>query len=436
MAIDHRAVQGPAASDEPGSFNFSEHRNGSANGGHHEGGPSNGHSGNPLYLNGNGSRAAQAVGSVSPYTNGRVSRTDNPRPRCCWATLMTGDRYLPGLAVFAWSLLRSPHASTYPLLVMIARNSCTPEAIRVVEQLGCVVVEVDRLDPPKAKAACEKGKNGSANGHATGVRSDANGDVVPPTAASEPPVVLAETRFSEVWAKLRAWQLDALGYERVVLVDSDMLVTRNMDELMDRNAVGLPASNVSTGIAASCACTCNPAKIPTYPKDWVPANCAFTPQTYPSCLAVPTFSLQSDSRPSYHLLNSGLVVLEPSSQVFSQMLQHLVDNHERVITYRFPDQDFLADFFHGNYRPLPYIYNALKKLRASHQNIWRDQDVKNVHYIHTKPWEAKGRDRGGPDELTHSWWWDVFEAKVRPSRAGGVDAKLWQSCIEKYVHAE
>lgn len=50
-----------------------------------------------------------------------------------------------------------------------------------------------------------------------------------------------------------------------------------------------------------------------------------------------------------------------------------------VASYRFPDQDFLADFFNGHFVPLPWFYNAIKKLRAVHPDMWRDDEVRNVH---------------------------------------------------------
>lgn len=132
-------------------------------------------------------------------------------------------------SVFAHSLLRGPHASAYPLVVMTVRGSCSPEAIEAVSQLGCQVVEVERMGIP-------------------GVST-----------------VLAAARFSEVWTKLRAWDMEE--YEKVILTDSDMLVRRNMDELFD---LPLPSDGPlgGSGIAATFACTCNPARIKTYPTDW------------------------------------------------------------------------------------------------------------------------------------------------------------------------
>ncbi len=71
---------------------------------------------------------------------------------------------------------------------------------------------------------------------------------------------LAADRFSLVWTKLRAFELDE--YERVILIDSDMLVRRPMDELMDKKL------DHPDGIAASFACSCNPRKVATYPDTW------------------------------------------------------------------------------------------------------------------------------------------------------------------------
>lgn len=49
--------------------------------------------------------------------------------------------------------------------------------------------------------------------------------------------------------------------QRVVMLDSDMLVVDNMDELMT-----MPLEE--DWIAAAHACTCNPQKLTHYPSDW------------------------------------------------------------------------------------------------------------------------------------------------------------------------
>ena len=63
--------------------------------------------------------------------------------------------------------------------------------------------------------------------------------------------------------------LSLLLLQRVVMLDSDMIVMRNMDELME---LDLP----SDWIAAAHACACNPRKLAHYPEDWWASHCTST----------------------------------------------------------------------------------------------------------------------------------------------------------------
>ncbi len=52
-------------------------------------------------------------------------------------------------------------------------------------------------------------------------------------------------------------------------LDSDMMVMRNMDELMDIELDAPDSEGKGNRVfAASHACVCNPKKKPHYPKDW------------------------------------------------------------------------------------------------------------------------------------------------------------------------
>ena len=76
-----------------------------------------------------------------------------------------------------------------------------------------------------------------------------------------------DPRFYDCWSKLTPFSLEE--YQRVVQLDSDMLVLKNMDELMDIDLD--PADSDGSGnkvFAASHACVCNPLKKPHYPKNW------------------------------------------------------------------------------------------------------------------------------------------------------------------------
>jgi len=150
---------------------------------------------------------------------------------------------------------------------------------------------------------------------------------------------------------------------------------KNMDELFD-------LSLEEGEIAATYVCACNPRKKSHFPVDWYvnraqspysctlidtvatrqPENCAHTALSYPSCLS---FDQKVDFKgPRAHrLLNSGLVILKPSDTEFER-IKAFLSTSPIVRNFIFPDQDLLAAVFEGRWRPLPFIYNALKTLRC------------------------------------------------------------------------
>ena len=76
-----------------------------------------------------------------------------------------------------------------------------------------------------------------------------------------------DPRFYDCWSKLTPFSL--IEYERVVQLDSDMLVLRNMDELMDLELDPVASRGEGNRVfAASHACVCNPMKKPHYPENW------------------------------------------------------------------------------------------------------------------------------------------------------------------------
>ncbi|KAJ7070910.1 glycosyltransferase family 8 protein [Mycena amicta] len=273
-----------------------------------------------------------------------------------FVTLLTQQSYLAGTLVLDEGLRES--ASKYPLVVMVTPD--LPQAARhVLEKRGIPVRDIKPLRP-------EDGVN-----------------------------TLVDARFHETWTKLRVFELDE--FERVVLLDSDMLVKQNIDDLMD-----IPL--VPGGIAAVHVCACNPRRFSHYPSDWTPENCAFTAvQTPTSPPPVPC-----DSPRPYGQLNSGTVVLQPS-RFLAQQLYDFLATDERVSTFTFPDQDLLTVFFKGKWTALPWYYNALKTLRVIHSPLWDDDVARVVHYILTdKPWKSR-ESQLEEYEVVNSWWWAQYD---------------------------
>jgi hypothetical protein len=154
-----------------------------------------------------------------------------------WASLITNLSYLPGLLTLHHSLNHptpDPHASPsakqgtkYPFVALYT-SSFPPEGLKVLRARGITAQWVPSVRP-----------------------------AITIDYAQDP-------RFAETWNKLIVYSLEE--YERIVLLDGDILVRRNMDELMD-----IPLDGEEDGervFAAAHACACNPLKKAHYPATW------------------------------------------------------------------------------------------------------------------------------------------------------------------------
>jgi lipopolysaccharide biosynthesis glycosyltransferase len=138
----------------------------------------------------------------------------------------------------------------------------------------------------------------------------------------------------------------------------------------------------------------------TDPLTRTPENCAFTTQHND-----PDAAQTEGASPTAGLgmPNGGLQVVNPSKILYESILERMKTS-SAVENYEFADQSLLSDLFQGRWVALPYIYNALKTLRWKnvHAPIWRDPEVKNIHYIlNPKPWDEQP---GEEVDETHAWW--------------------------------
>ncbi|KAF5001684.1 hypothetical protein FGRMN_851 [Fusarium graminum] len=301
-----------------------------------------------------------------------------------WTTLITNTDYLPGLLTLEHSL-RTVN-SRYPLVALYT-DSFPPEGHAALRARGIATQHIPYLLPTKGK--------------------DFTND----------------PRFYDCWSKLTPFSL--IEYERVVQLDSDMLVLRNMDELMDIELDSPSIAETSDKtiskrvFAAGHACVCNPLKKPHYPKDWVPENCAFTSQH-----SAPDAAQTEAADPSVGplgFMNGGLQVVNPSQGLYAQILAHMEAD---AVNMDFADQSLLSDLYRERWVALPYTYNALKTMRweGVHNDIWRDESVKNIHYILSpKPWDEIN-DKGewmGKDE-SHKWWVDANRKRKELEKEKGI----------------
>ena len=265
-----------------------------------------------------------------------------------WATLLTDASYLPGVLTLAYSLHKV--GSKYELVVLYT-DALEKAALSELALRNIHVIRLEALRPTYATGA-------------------------------------AETRFDETFSKLHAYGMTQ--YERIGMLDADMLVRKNIDELME-----MPIAQDT--IAATHACVCNPLRKATYPASWVPENCAYSQQT--------RVEAQSKGvRCNYGIgeLNGGLIILQPGAEVHHKVMRVFDEECAAGRILQFADQTLQSMAFAGQWVPLPYIYNALKTLRECHAEIWDDDHVKIVHYIMAKPWNDK--DGGDKTQPTHAWW--------------------------------
>ncbi len=366
-------------------------------------------------------------------------------PYLVWTTLITNTNYLSGLLTLDYSLKK--HKSKYPLVALYTDT---------FPQEGHQALDSRKIPKKRVKYLLPS------------VHKDYSND----------------TRFYDCWSKLTPFSL--VEYERVVQLDSDMLVLKNMDELMELELD--PPSLEGKGnkvFAASHACVCNPLKKPHYPQDWsvpvlrqavcattcphtstigdrtatsfdhshidhiieknsernqstfadrsklsfwfqivtnaidrIPANCAFTTQH-----ADPEAAQKHGASPTAGLamVNGGLQVVNPSNAIYNAILEHM-STSSAIGDYEFADQSLLSDLFADRWVPLPYIYNALKTLRWKevHAPIWRDDEVKNIHYILSpKPWDESPQTS---TEETHKWWWATNHQRLAEEKSQGIAA--------------
>ena len=300
--------------------------------------------------------------TTSPYLNGGSSH------RKVWATLITNTSYLPGLLVLEHSL-RRVH-SRYELIALYT-DAFPASGHAALAARSIPTRRITELLPSTDR-----------------------------TYGNDP-------RFADTWSKLAIFELTE--FDRVVLLDSDMLVRHNMDELMDIDLDGK-----SRVFAASHACVCNPLKKKHYPADWVPENCAFYKQHADVEGAQVTGGKNTDS---FGMPNSGLVVVNPSRDALEAIRIQL--KRDDTSRYVFPDQELLADVFRGRWVTLPYVYNALKPMRKEgvHSAIWRDERVKNVHYILSpKPWDERPEDAEG----VNVWWHEQNRERLLKEKKMGI----------------
>lgn len=303
--------------------------------------------------------------------------------KLAWVTLITSQSYLPGVEALAKSL-RFVN-STYSLVVLVTPSFPKNCIEKLLEFHTNIVVKYTKPIYPL------NSKN----------------------------IKYAFPQFVEVWTKLRAWEL--IEYDAIGLLDSDMILLKNMDFILEEGRNCLIDTNSGIKLLASHACVCNIMKNPIYPDWWHPNNCAynrcesiqFAPEAihkYKDANIADSFAKLVAGR----YFNSGFMVFRPN---LSDM-QNFIDQVERrddLQEYQFPEQDLLNEYFAGEWKPLPLTVNTLKTIGKSHGNLMDLDKVYNLHFIMDKPWNLEKSNCSYANNEFRTFneiWWNTYRLEI------------------------
>jgi len=115
--------------------------------------------------------------------------------------------------------------------------------------------------------------------------------------------------------------------------------------------------------------------------------------------------------------NGGLQVVNPSKNLYSLILDRMSSG--AIGSYEFANLLLLGDLFSEKWVALLYTCNSLKTLPCVHLPIWRDNKVKNIHYIlSAKPWDERP---GEESQVTHKWWVKANRDRIADEKSAGTD---------------
>ncbi len=242
-----------------------------------------------------------------------------------YVTLVANADYLPGVRALARSLVMC--RAQWPLTILTVPGL---DGLAELESLNCRILTV----APLPFSDEFKGRHSRQAQHSQAPFSKG----IKP--AFHDPLLN--------FVKLRLWELEQ--YEKIVFLDADTLVIRNIDRLFG----------------------------------------------FPEFVAAPNVY---ESLADFHRMNSGVFVAQPNRRTFESMLTRL---DQPGAFWPRTDQTFLQAFF-PDWDGLPYIYNTLQYVWFKLPQLWDWQRIHVIHYQYEKPWETPHPKRQQLAPLIDLW---------------------------------
>jgi lipopolysaccharide biosynthesis glycosyltransferase len=165
------------------------------------------------------------------------------------------------------------------------------------------------------------------------------------------------TRFRDVFTKLEC--LSLMQYDKIILLDSDMIIAKNMDHLFKLNA---PAACLK--------------------KNYIPYG-----KLIPSNMICSGNKLVGS-------INAGLMLLKPDNNELENIKKDISKNTQ-LNKYKYPEQDYLSLRYCGKWTSISFNYNfqfgLTNRVKKCHYKI---NDIYVIHYSSSyKPWNDLIEDR-------------------------------------------
>lgn len=235
----------------------------------------------------------------------------NGKPECVYGTFLIGDDYAKGALALFHSIQATK--SSHPFVVFAC--DCSNNAIEQLRSSGCQVINIENL--------------------------------VPPTTIMEKNQHAGFERWNNTFSKLRILSFDQ--FEKIILLDSDMMVQKNIDHLFNEHHMSAVAAGKLT-------------------------------------------------RPNWTDLNSGLMVIKPSKLEFQrslEILQAISSDPSELAKYPkgIGDQDIIQALY-PNWPEtvelhLSEIYNLFQDCLTRYEclGLINSEDVHVIHFeLNPKPW--------------------------------------------------
>ncbi|KAL7536814.1 hypothetical protein ACHAWF_005573 [Thalassiosira exigua] len=316
-----------------------------------------------------------------------------PRPKSI-ATFLSSADFLPGCQTLLHSLKTNlapmPKENYPPEITLLLSSTLAPkDAIRIRRHLCPIfcdrVVPVEHI--PIRKPSQERNGTGDESSHVKSWDEKCG------------------------WTKLRLFELD--GYETILYIDADCLVTKDVGHLLHIDD--------ATHAASGGECLGN---------DTRTGLLAAAPDIFPP-----------------DKFNAGVMVLRPSKSVFREMMSRLPnstpgDSTKPCTSYDGGDTGFLNSFYPGWFSDmpphsrLPFGYNAQRFMHhctyQKQPKYWDEaiSDIKIIHFSSSpKPWDIKGDEAGdGKDEQLYLD--DDDGDRVKAAKLGKLE-RMWQDVYEQ-----